>query len=157
MKRIRILTVLLQLGLLIAGLTAFWIPQGVDFLVNDVNLGKYLNQEDWLMHVNTGVQAINHSYPFVWYGTDWMVFAHILFAVLFYGLYTNPVRNKWLVQFGFIACGLIIPLAAIMGYVRGIPLIWQSLDCLFGVIAAVLLFFIHKSIKQLEATSLLIQ
>lgn len=150
MKRIRTLTILLQLGLLIAGLTAFWIPQGVDFLVNDVQMGQLINQQEWLTHVNQGVQAVDHSYPFLWYGTDWMVFAHILFAILFYGLYKDPFRNKWLVQFGFIACALILPLAAILGHFRGIPIIWQSLDCLFGVIAAALLYIIRKDIKTLE-------
>lgn len=150
MKQIRILTVLLQLGILIAGLTAFWIPQGVDFLVNDVQMGKLINQQQWLIHVNHGVQAIDHSYPFIWYGTDWMVFAHILFAILFFGLYQDPVRNKWLVKFGFIACALIVPLAAILGYIRGIPMIWQSLDCLFGVIAGGILFIIHRNIQKLE-------
>ena len=102
MKRIRRLTILLQLGLLIAGLTAFWIPEGVNFLVNGTRLGEFIQQEQWLQHVNRGIQEVNNTYPFIWYGTDWMVFAHILFAILFYGLYKNPVRNKWLVQFGFL-------------------------------------------------------
>jgi hypothetical protein len=150
MKRIYILTAFLQLGLLIAGLTAFWIPQGVDFLVNDVQMGKFIHQEQWLQHVNEGVQAINHSYPFIWYGTDWMVFAHILFAILFTGLFIDPVRNKWLVQFGYIACGLIVPLAAILGNIRGIPIVWQSFDCLFGVIAVLILYTIHRDIIKLE-------
>lgn len=149
-KRIRRLTILLQLGLLIAGLTAFWIPEGVNFLVNGTRLGEFIQQEQWLQHVNRGIQEVNNTYPFIWYGTDWMVFAHILFAILFYGLYKNPVRNKWLVQFGFVACALIVPLAAIMGYFRGIPMIWQTLDCLFGVIASLLLYQIHKSIRTLE-------
>ncbi len=153
MKRIQTLTVILQLGLLIAGLTAFWIPEGVHFLANDTQLGQIIHQEQWLQHVNTGVQEINRSYPFIWYGTDWMVFAHILFALLFYGLYANPIRNKWLVQFGFMACALIVPLAAIMGYIRRIPLIWQTLDCLFGVVAAIILYQIHRSIKKLENTN----
>jgi len=149
-KQIRILTVCLQIGLLIAGLTAFWIPQGVDFLVNDVQMGRLINQQEWLIQVNQGVQAVDHSYPFIWYGTDWMVFAHILFAILFYGLYKDPIRNKWLVQFGFIACALILPLAAILGYIRGIPMIWQTLDCAFGVIAGGILLVIYRNIKRLE-------
>ncbi|MFT7591693.1 MAG: hypothetical protein ACI9UJ_001622 [bacterium] len=154
MRQIRFLTIMVQLGLLIAGLTAFWIPQGVSFLVNDVKLGSFINQEQWLLHVNNGVQSIDKTFPFIWYGTDWMVFAHILFAVLFIGLYRDPVRNKWLVEFGFIACALIVPLAAIMGYVRGIPPIWQLFDCLFGIIAGIILYKIYTSIRKLERSQL---
>jgi hypothetical protein len=149
-KRIRLLTLLLQVGLLIAGLTAFWIPEGVSFIVNDIQLGQYINQQEWLAYVNEGVQVTNDAYPFIWYGTDWMVFAHILFAILFTGLLIDPIKNVWLVQFGWIACGLIVPLAAILGYIRGIPIIWQTFDCLFGVIAAAVLLAIHKEIQKLQ-------
>ncbi len=149
MKQIRILVLLLQLGLLIAGLTAFWIPQGVSFLTHDTQLGSLIHQQEWLETVDTGVQTIDRSYPFIWYGTDWMVFAHILFAILFYGLYKDPIKNQWLVHFGIIACLLIVPLALIMGPIRGIPFIWQLLDCSFGLIAGIILLLLNQRINKL--------
>ncbi|MBO6517656.1 MAG: hypothetical protein JJ975_14010, partial [Bacteroidia bacterium] len=123
MNKIRIYVVLLQIGLLVSGLTAFWIPQGVAFLVLHTPLTSIPGLEDWLLYVLEGVISVDTSYPFIWYGTDWMVFAHILFAILFFGLFQDPVRNRWLVTFGLIACILIFPLALGMGHIRGIPVI----------------------------------
>jgi hypothetical protein len=41
---------------------------------------------------------------------------------LFIGPYLDPVRNKWVVTFGLIACAGVIPLALIADHIRGIPL-----------------------------------
>ena len=40
-------------------------------------------------------------------------------------------------EFGMIACLLVIPLALICGPLRGIPFYWQLLDCSFGVIGLI--------------------
>ena len=119
MKRIQTLTVILQLGLLIAGLTAFWIPEGVHFLANDTQLGQIIHQEQWLQHVNTGVQEINRSYPFIWYGTDWMVFcAHTVCAIVLWAIrqsdteqVVGPIRLYGLCSYRTTSCyhGLYTP------------------------------------------------
>ncbi|MFT4522479.1 MAG: hypothetical protein ACI8ZN_001429 [Bacteroidia bacterium] len=120
MKTIRFLTMLFQLGLIIAGTTAFFIPQGVA-LIAKVAPSLHPSLSGWLLEVNVSVIKIDEDHNFIWYGTDWMAFAHLLFALLFYGVWKNPVRNKWLVHFGIMACLLIFPTAFIAGHLRGIP------------------------------------
>lgn len=149
MNKIKTYTLLLQAGLLVSGLTAFFIPDGVKLVANSSIVAIYPPLQQWLSFVEQGVMQTHHSYPFLWYGTDWMAFAHILFTILFYGLYKDPVRNLWLIRFGFIASLLIFPLAMIMGEIRHIPVIWRLADCMFGVIASLLLWRIHFLVKRL--------
>jgi len=104
----------------------------------------------WLNHVHDGLAATNHTYPFLAYGTDWLAFAHIVLAILFIGPWRDPVRNKWVVQFGLIACVGVLILALIAGPIRGIPFYWRMIDCSFGVIGAIPLLLCLKSIAELE-------
>lgn len=48
------------------------------------------------------------------------------------------------------ACVAIFPVAFIAGYFREIPLLWQLIDCSFGVFGFMLLFTINKKIVQLK-------
>ena len=95
--------------------------------------------------VETGI-----VYPFLAYGTDWLAFAHLVLAVLFIGPYRDPVRNKWVIQFGVFACAGVLPLALIAGQIRGIPLWWRLGDCSFGVLGAVPLLIALKAIQRME-------
>jgi hypothetical protein len=104
----------------------------------------------FILEVNTGINYTAIHYPFLHYGTDWLAFAHIVIAVGFYGPYQNPVRNVWVIEWGMIACVLIIPLAFICGYIRQIPLAWQLIDCSFGVFGLIPLRIVYLKIKQLE-------
>ena len=81
---------------------------------------------------------------------DWLAFAHLVIAVAFFGPYIDPVRNKWVITFGLIACVGVIPLALIAGAIRGIPLPWRLVDCSFGFFSSVPLLFIRQSICALE-------
>ncbi|MCB9262838.1 MAG: hypothetical protein H6607_10730 [Flavobacteriales bacterium] len=149
MKAIRILTVIIQLGLLIAGLTGFFVPQGMDLLTNSFFI-KIPVLADWLPFVKQGVSVVDNQYPFIWYGTDWMVFAHILLAILYIGLYNDPIKNEWLATFGLISSAAVFPLAFIMGSVRHIPFVWQLFDCSFGLIAGILFVFIKLNTNKLK-------
>jgi hypothetical protein len=80
----------------------------------------------WLRRVHEGLVPTNESYPFMAYGTDWLAFAHLVIAIAFVGPLIDPVRNKWVLQFGVIACAGVIPLALIAGPIRGIPPIGDS-------------------------------
>jgi hypothetical protein len=62
------------------------------------------------------------------YGTDWLAFAHLVIAIAFLGPLKDPVRNIWVVEFGMIACLLVIPLALICGPIRGIPFYGSSAE-----------------------------
>jgi hypothetical protein len=87
---------------------------------------------------------------FLFYGYDWLAFAHIVLAILFAGAIGNPVQNKWIIEFGIICCLLVIPFAMIAGYCRGIPYGWRLIDCCFGVFGLIPLMICLSKIKQIE-------
>jgi len=60
------------------------------------------------------------------------------------------VRNRWLFDFGLIACALVIPYALIFGGLRGIPMYWRLIDCSFGVFGAVPLWLCRRDALALE-------
>lgn len=104
----------------------------------------------WIGRVDDALSATNQRYPFLAYGTDWLAFAHLVIAVAFLGPYRDPVRNKWMITFGLIACGGVIPLALIAGHFRGIPMAWRCIDCSFGVFGAIPLLLCRRHIVALE-------
>lgn len=104
----------------------------------------------WIARVYEALEVTQRSYPFLAYGTDWLAFAHLVIAIAFIGPYRDPVRNKWIVTFGLIACAGIVPLALIAGAVRGIPLPWRLIDCSFGVFGCIPLLLCHRWIDELE-------
>ncbi len=102
----------------------------------------------WLSHVHAGLDASYGSYPFLGYGTDWLAFAHLVIAIAFWGPIKDPVKNAWVVEFGMIACVLVIPLALICGPMRGIPWFWRLIDCSFGVFGLVPLGIARRMILK---------
>ena len=146
---IKILLWLFIVGLIISGLTAFPIKAEVDFLHKVVGEGSATESwwpglAQWISFVHRGVTEASREYPFLFYGTDWLAFAHIIIAIAFIGPLHDPVRNIWVVNFGMIACILIIPLALICGSIRGIPFFWRLIDCSFGVFGIIPLYFARK-------------
>src|SRR6185503_16046120 len=131
-----------------SGLTAIPVEPELEFISRFFSLGTLVG--DWLDKVYLGVADTNSRYPFIAYGFDWLAFAHITLAILFIGPLRDPVRNKWVVEFGMIACALIIPFALIAGHFRGIPFWWRLIDCSFGVIGFIPLFICLKQIRKLE-------
>jgi Na+/melibiose symporter-like transporter len=71
-------------------------------------------------------------------------------AILFIGPFKDPVKNKWVIQFGIVACILIIPFALIAGHFRDMPFWWRLVDCSFGIIGLLPLMICLKNIKRLE-------
>ena len=153
-RAIRVWLVIFIVCLALAGITAF--P-----LVTELNLASgalhSLGMQHvlpsfvgWIDRVHAGVDATNTRYPFIFYGTDWLAFAHLMIAVAFIGAFRDPVRNIWIVQFGMIACVCVIPLAAIAGPIRGIPFGWELIDMSFGVIGIIPLIFVYRLIRSLE-------
>ncbi len=55
-----------------------------------------------------------------------------------------------MIEFGIIACILIIPFALTAGHFRGMPFWWRVIDCSFGVIGMIPLVICLKNIKKLE-------
>ncbi len=153
---IRRWTLVFIVGLVVSGLTA--IPIETQF-----DLGARLFGEDfraggampafvaeWLVHAYRGVKLTAREAPFVYYGTDWLAFGHIVIALSFVGAWKDPVRNRWLFQFGMLACALVIPWALVFGAVRGIPFWWRLIDSSFGVVGFVPAWLCHRRALALE-------
>lgn len=150
-KQLKRLVVLIMVGLALSGLTAFPIQWAFDQLLPIVHsIGPGFPFYKWLMYVGEGIESTYTAYPFFGYGTDWLAYAHLLLALLFYGPYIDPVRNSWLFQFGLIACIGVIPLALVAGAVREIPFAWRLIDCSFGVVCAIPLLWALKLTRKLE-------
>ena len=117
--------------LFLSRLTA--IPVDVE-LSSLINLFSYHSAfYHWLEKVLLAYRSVNNQFPFLLYGYDWLAFAHFVLAILFIGPYRDPVKNIWVIEFGMIACALVILLALIAGNFRHIPLGWRLIDCSFGV------------------------
>ena len=136
------------LSLFISGLTAIPVEKELTYIINHFPFDGTI--KGWLEEVLIGVQHTSRDYPFLFYGYDWLAFAHFVLAILFIGPFRNPVRNKWVIEFGIIACILIIPFALLAGHFRGMPFWWRIIDCLFGIIGLVPLIICLKNIKKLE-------
>ena len=73
-----------------------------------------------------------------------------MIAIAFIGPLRDPIRNRWVIDFGIIACALVIPLALICGSLRGIPVYWRLIDCSFGLAGVLPLWWCRKMIDRLE-------
>ena len=77
-------------------------------------------------------------------------FAHIVIAMAFIGPLKDPIKNKWIIDWAMLACIAVFPLAFIAGPIRHIPMFHILIDCSFGVVGLVPLYFCRKWIKELE-------
>ena len=145
-----------MIGLVLSGVTAFPLDselRGLDTILHAHflrPLAEAVHLLPWIDRVHEALDTTNANYPFLAYGTDWLAFAHLVIAVAFIGPYVDPVRNKWVITFGLIACAAVIPLALIAGQFRGIPLAWRLIDCGFGVVGSIPLLICRRSIVALE-------
>lgn len=155
--RIRWALALLILGLLVSGLTAFPLELELNQLVSGLLKipesaapENYSGLLAWLVTVRNGIRTMYSSYPWIAYGTDWLAFAHLILALLFVGPLREPVRNRWVIDFGILACLGVLPLALICGPLRGIPFFWQLVDCSFGIFGIIPLVLARSWTLQLE-------
>jgi hypothetical protein len=146
LRTIRACLLIVIVGLVVGGATA--IP-----LETEMRLVSRYVDHPWITKVRDALIDIYAKYPFIGYGTDWLAFAHFVIAIAFIGPWRDPVKNKWVVEFGMIACVLLIPYALIMGQVRGIPFGWRFIDCLFGAFGFIPLWLCRREIEALERDS----
>jgi hypothetical protein len=150
-KQLRIIKKLLMffmIALFLSGLTAIPIGTELAFLLGFFRSDSIIFL--WVNKVLIAYTKVKSEYPFILYGYDWLAFAHFIITILFIGPYKDPLKNIWVIQFGLIACILIIPLAGIAGYFRGIPIGWQLIDCSFGIIGFIPLWICYKLTKNLQ-------
>ena len=148
LNQIRRWIIFFMISLFLSGLTAIPLEKELKFLSRCVPVQTSLGA--WIEKVYLGIANTNQHYPFLAYGYDWLAFAHFVLAVLFIGPLKDPVKNKWVIEFGMIACLLIIPYAFIAGHFRGIPIGWRLIDCAFGILGLIPLSICLAKIRQVE-------
>ena len=132
LSKIRGMLIFFMIALIVSGITAFPVYSELKWLLGGE--GSYQGPaHDWLQQVWKGVRDTQSSYPFLFYGFDWLAFAHLVIALLFIGPYRDPVKNKWVIQWAMLACIGVLPLALIAGAIRGIPWYHIVVDCCFGI------------------------
>jgi len=97
-----------------------------------------------------GLESLQAERALLLYGYDWLAFAHIMLAVLFFGARRDLVRNVWVVQFGLIACAAVPILAGVCIPLRGIPFSWFWVDFAFAPTAAAPLWIALCDIRRVE-------
>ena len=159
LRRIRWLVAFFITGLIISGATAIPLEAELNWLVNVTGARVLVDSPgrtapptwaEWLCRVQAGLHETNLKYPFIGYGGDWLAFGHFMIALVFVGAWRDPVRNRWLFDFGLIACALVIPYALMFGAFRGIPLWWRLIDGSFGVAGAIPLWLCRGMACRLE-------
>jgi hypothetical protein len=154
--RVRTWTLVFIIGLVLSGVTALPIPSEVEaasaILGSDLSAGGRLPAfvAGWLRTVTDGIRSTSERAPFMFYGTDWLAFGHLMIALAFVGALRDPVRNRWLYQFGMAACALVPLWALIFGHLRGIPVWWRAMDASFGVVGFVPVWLCHRWTGVLE-------
>ena len=155
LRKARFWLAIFIVGLVLSGITAFPLQSELSLTVRiatSLNLGSRApSLLACLTRVSQALADTNGRYPFLAYGTDWLAFGHLVIAAAFIGPWLDPVRNKWLITFGFMACAGVIPLALIAGPIRGIPFYWRLIDCSFGVVGCIPLLFVRRHIRHLES------
>ena len=155
-RRIWWLTWLFIVGLVISGVTAIPLVTELNWLSRLTGSGSCACCEEmstvalWLETIRMALVETQTKHPQLFYGTDWLAFGHIVISVAFIGALRDPVRNRWLFDFGLIACAMVIPWAFVFGAVREIPVWWRLIDCSFGAFGAVPLWWCRKWVKELE-------
>ncbi len=155
-RRLTRLTWLFIIGLVISGATALPLSWELDLLVNWFGLSGQTSATAtagpgrWLLTAHEALQDVSVKHPLLFYGTDWLAFGHFVIAIAFVGALRDPVRNRWLFDFGLIACVLVVPYALLFGAVRGIPIWWRLIDCSFGGFGFVPLWLCRKWARELE-------
>ncbi len=109
LRRIKRLTWFFIVGLVISGATAIPLNWELDLLVNWFGLAGQDSTSAtselarWLLTAREALHAVSAQHPLLSYGTDWLAFGHFVIAIAFVGALRDPVRNRWLYDFGLIA------------------------------------------------------
>lgn len=154
-KRIRFFIVLFIVGLTLSGISA------IPALWEATLLKQFFGSATWLGEIFPGIaiwfdriyEGVHHGYgqyPFLAYGTDWLAFGHIAIAIAFIGPLRDPIKNIWVIEFGMIACILVVPWAIIFSFVREIPIFWTLIDISFGIFGIIPLWFVRRDILSLD-------
>ncbi len=153
LKKICLLILFFIVALILSGVTAFPVETELQWLLNHPSLVPSF-ADAWLKDVYSALVETNAKYPMLAYGFDWLAFAHIVIALAFIGPLKDPVKNKWIIDWAMLACIAIFPLAFIAAPIRHIPMFHVLIDCSFGVVGLIPLYFCRKWIRELEGNKM---
>ncbi|MBK9274034.1 MAG: hypothetical protein IPM49_05760 [Flavobacteriales bacterium] len=137
-------------ALWVSGLTAVPLEWGTAWLA-DLTRSWPGPWHVWAQRSADAMAEVGAKHAFLFYGTDWLAFAHVVIGIAFIGPLRDPVRNRWVIEWGLWCCLLVLPLAFLWAPVRGIPFFWRCVDASFGVLGALPLWRVLTLIKRLEA------
>jgi hypothetical protein len=154
LKQIRAAILIVIVGLVLSGVTAFPLLHEVNLLAgllagDSRDPAAHTGLVHWILSVREGLEVTYARYPFIAYGTDWLAFAHLTIAMFFVLPWRDPQRYVGVLKVGVWASLLVIPLAFICGPVRGIPLGWRVIDSSFGIGCVVPLVFALWKVNKL--------
>ena len=158
LRRYRIVLGIFIVGLVLSGVTAFPLLYEVEMLARMLHIPAdaaptgQSSLHSWVATVRDGLRATYAAYPWLAYGTDWLAFGHVVIALFFVGPWRHPVANAWVLKAGLVACVGVIPIALICGPLRGIPFYWRLIDCSFGVIGALPLWYCLRLTKEIDGS-----
>jgi len=107
---------------------------------------------EWISHAHVALDGTFSTYAFMAYGADWLAYGHFVIAVTLFGPIRDPLRNVWVIDFGILACILLVSYALIFGIVREIPFFWTLIDSLFELLGLVPLVIAHRWVGRLPST-----
>jgi hypothetical protein len=149
--RFRVALSVFVIGLVLSGVTAF--PLLTELRIVCDLIGPATKDHGiifWIESVRDGLTASYHRYPWIAYGTDWLAFGHLVIAFFFVGPLIHPETARGNLIAGMVACVAIFPLALIGGPLRGVPLLWQLIDCSFGVIGILPLIYCFRLLPEIK-------
>jgi hypothetical protein len=146
MKNIRIHLAAFVALLLLSGITAFPIGTEIEFLFSHRHVFPGF-LEAWIAALH---DVLAHTPAIMFYGTDWLAFAHIVIALFFVPVFMQPARYRMNLVVGMVASLMVFPLAFVCGPLRGIPFFHQLIDCAFGAGGFVYLYYILNKINKLD-------
>lgn len=153
LKRVQLWLLLFVLGLGVSLQMVWLVVPEIQWLNGTFGAGTawsdaYPMLGDWLAVLETSILETYRTYPVIVYCMDYLVFAHIVLIIALLGAVRDPVKNVWVIQFGMIGCGLMIPFTFGMGYLRGIPWFWLCLDSMFVWLGFIVLMMAYRGIKK---------
>ncbi len=143
-------------GLVLSGLTAFPLVSELSILHRILGspapqaIGNADTMHVWLGTVHRAVTETDARFPFLFYGTDWLAFGHLVIALFFVGPLVRPRGNEWVLYAGLVACVGVIVIALVCGAIRGIPWFWQMIDCSFGALGAIPLLYCLRVTRRID-------
>ena len=156
LRRYRISLGFFILGLIVSGLTTFPLQWEISVLTRFLGPASIVDDgwadalRHWLAFVESGIRENHARFPFFFYATDWLGFAHLVIAAFFVLPFLDPVKYKAVLYIGLAACAGVLVVAFVCGPIRDIPLGWRLIDSSFGIVGAVPLWYCLHLTKKLD-------